>query len=232
MEPELGRPGHPHRQHPGQRLGGQGHSGDVWGDVATNHSRIELTAGAQSGDITLTGWQGNTLGDMVLTAVEGAVTQSGSELVADRLIITAKRGVAAVVDVGHLDMAVTGAGDITVLSTGNLEVGDVIASDGATGNITLTNTEDATDGRKNLTVADVTTGAGTVSLTSDKDVVVKHAGGTTVRVTSSTGNVTVRAPASGHAIDATFSSSTPPSPTTPWSPGASASSCCPAATSR
>ncbi|MBV5330735.1 MAG: LEPR-XLL domain-containing protein, partial [Chlorobium sp.] len=124
-------------------IAGQDGSGSINGTVeaslstSTAGDRIDLTAGAASGSITLTNSAiGSTSGSVSLTANSGAVQHSGGLIQATSLSGASRDGFAAITEISSLEVENSGSGGISVDNEGALTITTLATGSGA---ITLRN---------------------------------------------------------------------------------------------
>ncbi|WP_194847762.1 filamentous hemagglutinin N-terminal domain-containing protein [Candidatus Neptunochlamydia vexilliferae] len=97
-------------------------------DISGNGNNINLTAGG-AGSITLTG-NVTATGMAILSATGGMITDSGATLSGTTGVLTAATGIDLQTTLTQLDASVTGTGDITIVETNALSLGNISTNNG------------------------------------------------------------------------------------------------------
>ncbi|MCP3904821.1 MAG: hypothetical protein GY715_14435, partial [Planctomycetes bacterium] len=108
-------------------------TGDRFGDLATTGGgQINLTAGANSGDIAIDDVAlTSATGTVSLIADGGLISHSGATITASSLSARSRSGITANTAVGALGASVTSTGDVAVDNGGDLTLTAVTTQDGA-----------------------------------------------------------------------------------------------------
>jgi hypothetical protein len=108
-----------------------GISGDIFTELSTTGGgNINLTAGANSGDIDIVESSISTTGSVSLVAAGGGVSHGGATIVATDLYARAATGISANTRIARLDASISGVGDLLLTNGGNLVLDSVVANDG------------------------------------------------------------------------------------------------------
>ena len=104
---------------------------DVRTDIATFGSEIHMKAGVNGGDLLLTDAQIYTAGPIELSAPAGTLIHTGGRIIADSLTALVRDGIQANLDVRSVTATITGAGDLVLLTEGNVTLADVTVTNGS-----------------------------------------------------------------------------------------------------
>ncbi|MEW6158684.1 MAG: hypothetical protein AB1813_14765, partial [Verrucomicrobiota bacterium] len=105
--------------------------GDIYTDLNTLNSEINISAGALWGDILLPNSSIATLGTLNLNAPSGLIAHSGGILGANTLNATASFGFAANTAATFLNVTLSSAGDISIVNQGDTTLQNILAPNGS-----------------------------------------------------------------------------------------------------
>ncbi|HND54741.1 MAG TPA: hypothetical protein PLV92_20155, partial [Pirellulaceae bacterium] len=103
---------------------------DINTDIATSGSEIHFKAGPNGGNLELTDAQIYTAGPIELSAPAGSLVHTGGRIIADSLSATVRDGITAHLDVRTIDATITGAGNLNLLTEGNVTLQSVTVTNG------------------------------------------------------------------------------------------------------
>jgi Ca2+-binding RTX toxin-like protein len=114
---------------------------DIEADLSTKGSEIIIRAGSNGGSLILPDAQIFTAGPLTMAAPKGQIAHSGGRIAAESLVATARDGIAANLNVRNVTAEVSGNGNLTLDTIGNVVLNSVKVVGGSVNVIGFGNVE-------------------------------------------------------------------------------------------